>query len=116
MRHTETRRSRYDLVCLGSVNCNSRDSFCLRRTRSVRSQRKRQGTFRADLHNGGYTDDDISDVFTQRITTPFHIYKSVFIPNGIYHFTRHQLTCGSGQDRSSPITSLNVFVGITADG
>lgn len=58
-----------------------------------------QGTFRADLHNGGYTDDDIADVFTQRITTPFHIYKSVFIPNGIYHFARHQLTYGSGQDR-----------------
>ncbi len=58
-----------------------------------------QGTFRADLNNGGYTDDDIADVFTQRITTPFHIYKNVFIPNGLYHFARHQLTYGSGQDR-----------------
>jgi uncharacterized protein DUF5916 len=58
-----------------------------------------QGTFRADLNNGGYTDDDIADVFTQRITTPFHIYKSVFIPNGLYHFSRHQLTYGSAQDR-----------------
>jgi len=58
-----------------------------------------QGTFRADLNNGGYTDDDIADVFTQRITTPFHIYKSVFIPNGLYHFARHQLTYGSAQDR-----------------
>ena len=58
-----------------------------------------QTTFRAEFNNGGYTDDDIVDVFTQRITTPFHIYKSVFIPSGLYHFTRHQLTYGSGQDR-----------------
>ena len=58
-----------------------------------------QGTFRADFNNGGYTDDDIADVFTQRITTPFHIYKSVFIPNGLYHFARHQLTYGSAQDQ-----------------
>jgi hypothetical protein len=58
-----------------------------------------QNTFRAEFHNGAYTDDDIVDVFTQRITTPFHIYKDVFIPNGLYHFTRHQLTYGSGQDR-----------------
>jgi hypothetical protein len=58
-----------------------------------------QGTFRAAFHNGAYTDNDIADVFTQRITTPFHIYKTVFIPNGLYHFARHQLTYGSGQDR-----------------
>src|SRR5690348_14053924 len=58
-----------------------------------------QGTFRAELNNGGYTDDDIADVFTQRITTPLHIYKDVFIPNGLYHFARHQLTYGSAQDR-----------------
>ena len=58
-----------------------------------------QGTFRAEFNNGAYTDDDIADVFTQRITTPFHIYKNVFIPNGVYHFARHQLTYGSGQDR-----------------
>src|SRR5713101_9352527 len=53
-----------------------------------------QNTFRAEFHNGAYTDEDIVDVLTQRITTPFHIYKSVFIPNGLYHFTRHQLTYG----------------------
>jgi hypothetical protein len=58
-----------------------------------------QDTFRADFNNGAYTDEDIVDVFTQRIITPFHIYKSVFIPNGLYHFTRHQFTYGSGQDR-----------------
>ena len=58
-----------------------------------------QNTFRADFNNGAYTDDDIEDVFTQRITTPLHIYKNVFIPNGLYHFARHQLTYGSRQDR-----------------
>jgi len=58
-----------------------------------------QNTFRAEFNNGAYTDDDIVDVFTQRITTPFHIYKNVFIPVGVYNFTRHQLTYGSGQDR-----------------
>jgi len=68
-------------------------------THGVVQTQEWQGTFRADLNNGGYTDDDIADVFAQRITTPLHIYKSVFIPNGLYHFARHQLTYGSGQDR-----------------
>ena len=68
-------------------------------TRGQVSTQEWQNTFRADLHNGAYTDDDIVDVFTQLITTPLHIYKNVFIPNGLYHFTRHQLTYGSGQDR-----------------
>jgi hypothetical protein len=68
-------------------------------TRGEVSTQEWQGTFRAELHNGGYTDDDIVDVFTQRITPPFHIYKDVFIPNGLYHFARHQLTYGSSQDR-----------------
>jgi hypothetical protein len=68
-------------------------------THAVVQTQEWQGTFRAELNNGGYTDDDIADVFTQRITTPFHIYKNVFIPNGLYHFARHQLTYGSGQDR-----------------
>jgi len=56
-------------------------------------------SFYAEFNNGGYTDDDIVDVFTQRITTPLHIYKNVFIPNGVYQFTRHQLTYGSRKDR-----------------
>jgi len=58
-----------------------------------------QGTFRAFLDNGAFTDNDIVDVFTQRITTPLQIYKNIFIPNGLYHFTRHQLTAYSPQDR-----------------
>jgi hypothetical protein len=59
-----------------------------------------QATFRANFHNGSYTDDDIVDVFTQRLTTPFNIYKNVFIPTGVYNWTRHQLTYGSAQDRN----------------
>jgi len=68
-------------------------------TRGQVSTQEWQNTFRADFNNGAYTDDDIVDVLTQLITTPLHIYKNVFIPNGLYHFTRHQLTYGSGQDR-----------------
>jgi hypothetical protein len=58
-----------------------------------------QTTFRADFHNGSYTDDDIVDVFAQRLVTPFNIYKNVNIPVGVYNWTRHQLTYGSAQDR-----------------
>ena len=58
-----------------------------------------QGTFRAEFHNGSYTDDDITDTTEQRITTPFNIYKNVVIPVGFYHWSRHQLTYGSPQDR-----------------
>lgn len=58
-----------------------------------------QGTFRAEFHNGSYTDDDIVDVFAQRLITPFNIYKNVNIPVGVYNWTRHQLTYGSPQDR-----------------
>ena len=68
-------------------------------TRGEVSTQEWQNTFRAEFNNGAYTDDDIVDVFTQSITTPFHIYKNVFIPNGVYHFTRHQFTYGSGQDK-----------------
>jgi hypothetical protein len=68
-------------------------------THNVVQTQEWQGTFRGEFNNGSYTDDDIADVFTQRITTPFHIYKNVFISPGLYHFARHQLTYGSGQDR-----------------
>jgi Domain of unknown function (DUF5916)/Carbohydrate family 9 binding domain-like len=58
-----------------------------------------QNTFRVEFNNGSYTDDDIVDVFTQRLLTPFNIYKKVSIPAGEYHWTRHQLTYCSPQDR-----------------
>ena len=77
-------------------------------TQNVVQTQEWQGTFRAEFNNGGYTDDDISDVFTQRITTPLHIYKDVFIPNGLYHFARHQLTYGS-------VISSSALAGITME-
>jgi hypothetical protein len=58
-----------------------------------------QNTFRAEFNNGSYTDDDFVDVFTQRLIEPFNIYKNVSIPVGEYHWTRHQFTYGSPQDR-----------------
>ena len=51
------------------------------------------------------------DTFTQRITTPPHIYKNVFIPNGLYHFTRHQLTYGSRKDRRFTYNFVERFGG-----
>ena len=80
-------------------------------TRNEVSTQEWQGTFRAEFNNGAYTDEDIADVFTQRITTPFHIYKNVFIPNGLYHFARHQLTYGSGQDRRFTYSFFERFGG-----
>ncbi len=68
-------------------------------THGVLQTQEWQGTFRALFHNGGYTDDDLVDIFIQRLNQPFNIYKHIFIPPGVYHFTRHQLTYGSGQDR-----------------
>ena len=58
-----------------------------------------QSTFRAEFNNGSYTDDDIVDVNTQLLTSPFNIYKNVSIPVGEYHWTRHQFTYGSPRDR-----------------
>ncbi len=78
-------------------------------TRNEVSTQEWLGSLRADFNNGAYTDDDIADVFTQRITTPFHIYKNVFIPNGLYHFARHQLTYGSRQDRRFTYNFLERF-------
>lgn len=68
-------------------------------THGVLQTQEWQTTFRALFHNGAYTDDDLWDVFTQRITQPFQIYKNITIPAGMYHFERHQLTYGSGQDK-----------------
>jgi hypothetical protein len=58
-----------------------------------------QTTFRAEFHNGSYSDDDIVDVFAQRLTAPFNIYKNINIPVGVYNWTRHQITYGTPQDR-----------------
>ena len=68
-------------------------------THDVVQTQEWQGTFRAEFNNGAYTDDDIADVFTQRISSPLNIYKNIVIPIGVYHFARHQLTYGSRLDR-----------------
>jgi len=64
-------------------------------THDVLQTQEWQTTFRALFHNGAYTDDDLFDNFIQRLNTPFNIFKNVFIPAGLYHFDRHQLTYGS---------------------
>ena len=78
-------------------------------THHVLQTQEWQGTFRAQFHNGSYTDDDIVDVFTQKLTEPFNIYKNVYIPIGDYHWTRHQLTYGSPQDRRLTFSFLERF-------
>jgi hypothetical protein len=65
-----------------------------------------QSTFRAEFNNGAYSDNDIVDVNTQKLTEPFNIYKNVFLPVGEYHWTRHQIAAGSPEDRR---LTLNVF-------
>jgi hypothetical protein len=67
-------------------------------THGVLQTQEWQATFRAYFNNGAYTDDDIVNVFAQRITTPFNIYKGVVIPPGLYRWSRHQLTYGTAQD------------------
>ncbi len=78
-------------------------------TQGVLQTQEWQTTFRAEFNNGAYTDDDIVDVFTQRLTQSFNIYKNINIPPGLYHFTRHQLTYGSGQDRRFTFNLFNRF-------
>src|ERR1700730_15620042 len=78
-------------------------------THGAVSTQEWQATFRAEFHNGAFTDDDIAHVFTQRITTPFHIYKNVFIANGLYHFTRHQLYYESSQDHRFTYSVIDRF-------
>ncbi len=68
-----------------------------------------QTTFRAEFHNGSYTDDDIVDAFAQRLITPFNIYKNVNIPVGVYNWTRHQLTYGTPENRRLTVQFFERF-------
>ena len=68
-------------------------------TRGAVQTQEWQTTFRAIFNNGSYTDDDIVDVFAQRLTTPFNIYRNINIPAGVYNWTRHQLTYGTAENR-----------------
>ncbi len=58
-----------------------------------------QATIRAEFNNGAYSDDDIVDMFIQRLAPPLNIYRNFVIPAGVYNFDRHQLTFYSPQDR-----------------
>jgi hypothetical protein len=78
-------------------------------THHVLQTQEWQATTRIEFHDGSYSDDDIVDVSTQRLTTPFNVYKNVFIPEGMYHWTRHQLTYGSPQDRRLMVSSYERF-------
>src|SRR5437660_1827458 len=78
-------------------------------THGVVQTQEWQTTFRADFHNGSYTDDDIVDVFAQRLTLPFNIYKNVNIPVGVYNWTRHQFTYGTPQDRRLTVRFFERF-------
>ncbi|HEX3105182.1 MAG TPA: DUF5916 domain-containing protein [Terriglobales bacterium] len=78
-------------------------------TNHVLETQEWQNTFRIEFNNGAYSDDDIVDVFTQRLTTPFNIYKNIFIPVGEYHWTRHQLTYGSALDRRLMVNFFERF-------
>jgi hypothetical protein len=78
-------------------------------TRHVLQTQEWQNTFRLEFNNGSYSDDDLVDVYTQRLITPFNIYKNVFIPIGEYHWTRHQFTYGSPQDRRITINLFERF-------
>lgn len=68
-------------------------------THGVLQTQEWQATFRTYFNDGSYTDNDIVNVFAQRITTPFNIYKNVVIPPGLYRWSRHQLTYGTAQNR-----------------
>ncbi len=68
-------------------------------TQHVLQTQEWQATFRIEFHNGSYSDDDLVDVFTQRLTQPFNIYKNVNIPVGLYHWDRHQFTYGTPLNR-----------------
>jgi hypothetical protein len=78
-------------------------------THHVLQTQEWQGTFRAEFNNGSYTDDDLVNVVTQKLTEPFNIYKNVFLPVGDYHWTRHQLTYGSPQDRRLTVSLFERF-------
>ncbi len=80
-------------------------------THDVVQTQEWQTTFRATFHNGSYTDDDIVDVFAQRLTEPFNIYKNVFIPIGVYNWVRHQLTYGTAEDKRLTLRFFERFGG-----
>jgi len=80
-------------------------------THGVLQTQEWQNTFRAEFNNGSYTDDDIVDVFAQRLSEPFNIYQNLFIPIGVYNWTRHQLTYGSSKEKRATVSFYERFGG-----
>jgi hypothetical protein len=80
-------------------------------TEHVLQTQEWQNTFRMEMNNGSYTDDDIVDVSTQLLTSPFNLYKNVSIPAGPYRWIRHQLSYGSPRDRRLTFGVLERFGG-----
>lgn len=78
-------------------------------THDVLQTQEWQATFRVLFQNGAYTDNDLADNFIQRLTTPFNIFKNVFIPVGLYHFDRHQFTYGSNASKRFVATFFERF-------
>jgi hypothetical protein len=78
-------------------------------THGVVQTQEWQNTFRAEFNNGSYTDDDIVDVFAQRLSSPFNIYQNLYIPVGVYNWARHQLTYGSAKDRKATVSFYERF-------
>ena len=80
-------------------------------THGVVQTQEWQTTFRAEFNNGSYTDDDIVDVFAQRLSSPFNIYQNLYIPAGVYNWARHQFTYGSAKDRKATVSFYERFGG-----
>lgn len=51
------------------------------------------------FNSGAYSENIVEDLDIQRITSPFNIYRDKYIPNGLYRFSRHQLSCYSPPQR-----------------
>jgi len=51
-------------------------------TNHVLETQEWQNTFRIEFNNGAYSDDDIVDVFTQRLTTPVQHLQKRLHPGG----------------------------------
>ena len=104
---------RPDCICdFASVNMKARPQFLQLRevgfensiqraldTGRVLQSEEIMSTLRAQFSNGAYTDNDLIVANTQRLTTPFNIYRNVFIPVGEYRFLRHQVAIGTPKDR-----------------
>jgi hypothetical protein len=67
--------------------------------------------FRVLFNNGALSDNFLFDHFYQRLNGPFNIYKNVDIPEGEYHFTRHQVSFSSAGDRRLTFTGTERWGG-----